>query len=164
MLPATPVRRVQEVPHGRARGGSCARTLERIGDLLVVQLAMSCNDPQVLRDDAPDSARSLEGLPFASDTHHRRRPGLSDGRAGGGEQHDGGQQPACRPATEVSSNRSHASHPISISGGGGPLQKSLFAPAYESELNRAVREVDVYLDGKETLRWWHRNLGGANGS
>ncbi len=45
-----------------------------------------------------------------------------------------------------------------VSGGGGPLQKSLFAPVYESEFNRAEREVAVYLDGEETLTWWHRNV------
>ena len=45
-----------------------------------------------------------------------------------------------------------------VSGGGGPLQKSLFAPVYESEFNRAEREVAVYLDREETLTWWHRNV------
>ena len=45
-----------------------------------------------------------------------------------------------------------------IGGGGGALQRSLFAPVYESELNRAEREVAVYLDGEETLTWWHRNV------
>lgn len=45
-----------------------------------------------------------------------------------------------------------------VSGTGGPLQRSLFAPVYESELNRAEREVAVYLDGEKTLTWWHRNV------
>lgn len=45
-----------------------------------------------------------------------------------------------------------------LSGDGGPLQRSLFAPVYESEFNRAEREVAVYLDGEETLTWWHRNV------
>ena len=45
-----------------------------------------------------------------------------------------------------------------VSRGGGPLQKSLFASVYESELNREEREVAVYLDGEETLTWWHRNV------
>lgn len=45
-----------------------------------------------------------------------------------------------------------------LSGDGGPLQRSLFAPLYESEFNRAEREVAVYLDGEETLTWWHRNV------
>lgn len=41
---------------------------------------------------------------------------------------------------------------------GGPLAKSLFAPVYENELNSAEREVAVYLDGDEALKWWHRNV------
>ena len=41
---------------------------------------------------------------------------------------------------------------------GGPLQKSLFAPVYESEFNSDEREVAVYLDGEEALTWWHRNV------
>ena len=45
-----------------------------------------------------------------------------------------------------------------VSGTGGPLQRSLFAPVYESELNRDEREVAVYLDGEKTLTWWHRNV------
>ena len=45
-----------------------------------------------------------------------------------------------------------------VSGNGGPLKRSLFAPVYESELNRDEREVAVYLDGEEALTWWHRNV------
>ena len=41
---------------------------------------------------------------------------------------------------------------------GGPLEKSLFAPVYENELNSDEREVAVYLDGEKTLAWWHRNV------
>ena len=41
---------------------------------------------------------------------------------------------------------------------GGPLEKSLFAPVYESELNNDEREVAVYLDGEAALAWWHRNV------
>ena len=41
---------------------------------------------------------------------------------------------------------------------GGPLEKSLFAPVYESEFNRYESEVAVYLDGEEALAWWHRNV------
>ncbi len=41
---------------------------------------------------------------------------------------------------------------------GGPLEKSLFAPVYESELNGDERDVAVYLDGEKTLAWWHRNV------
>ncbi len=45
-----------------------------------------------------------------------------------------------------------------VSSTGGPLQKSLFAPVYEAELNNDEREVAVYLDGEQTLTWWHRNV------
>ena len=41
---------------------------------------------------------------------------------------------------------------------GGPLGKSLFAPAYENDLNSEEREVVVYLDGEQALSWWHRNV------
>jgi type III restriction enzyme len=41
---------------------------------------------------------------------------------------------------------------------GGPLEKSLFAPVYENELNSEEREVAVYLDGEKTVAWWHRNV------
>jgi type III restriction enzyme len=41
---------------------------------------------------------------------------------------------------------------------GGPLEKSLFSPLYEAELNKDEREVAVYLDGEEALIWWHRNV------
>jgi type III restriction enzyme len=41
---------------------------------------------------------------------------------------------------------------------GGPLERSLFSPIYENELNGDERDVAVYLDGEETLTWWHRNV------
>ncbi len=41
---------------------------------------------------------------------------------------------------------------------GGPLQKSLFSPVYEAELNGDERDVAVYLDSESTLKWWHRNV------
>lgn len=41
---------------------------------------------------------------------------------------------------------------------GGPLEKSLFSPIYESELNGDERDVAVYLDGEKALTWWHRNV------
>lgn len=41
---------------------------------------------------------------------------------------------------------------------GGPLEKSLFAPVYEVELNGDERDVAVYLDGEKALTWWHRNV------
>ncbi|MDE0163532.1 MAG: DEAD/DEAH box helicase family protein [Bryobacterales bacterium] len=45
-----------------------------------------------------------------------------------------------------------------VSKTGGPLEKSLFSPVYESEFNRDEREVAVYLDGEKALSWWHRNV------
>lgn len=41
---------------------------------------------------------------------------------------------------------------------GGPLEKSLFAPVYEAELNTDERDVAVYLDGEKAMAWWHRNV------
>jgi type III restriction enzyme len=41
---------------------------------------------------------------------------------------------------------------------GGPLERSLFSPIYERELNSDERDVAVYLDGDEALTWWHRNV------
>ena len=41
---------------------------------------------------------------------------------------------------------------------GGALEKSLFAPVYEAELNGDERDVAVYLDGEKALTWWHRNV------
>lgn len=45
-----------------------------------------------------------------------------------------------------------------LSSNGGPLEKSLFAPVYESELNKDERDVAVYLDSDKALSWWHRNV------
>jgi type III restriction enzyme len=46
---------------------------------------------------------------------------------------------------------------------GGSLEKSLFAPVYEDDLNSAEAEFACYLDEVEALRWWHRNVArGAN--
>lgn len=44
---------------------------------------------------------------------------------------------------------------------GGPLEKSLFQPVFERELNKAERDVAVYLDGEKALKWWHRNVARA---
>ena len=41
---------------------------------------------------------------------------------------------------------------------GGPLQKSLFEPVYQIELNRDEQDVAVYLDGEAAVSWWHRNV------
>jgi type III restriction enzyme len=45
-----------------------------------------------------------------------------------------------------------------VSGTGGPLRKSLFAPVFEADLNGDERDVAVYLDGEKALAWWHRNV------
>ncbi|WP_323013500.1 DEAD/DEAH box helicase [Devosia sp.] len=45
-----------------------------------------------------------------------------------------------------------------VSKTGGPLDKSLFAPVYEADLNGAEQDVAVYLDGEKALTWWHRNV------
>ncbi len=45
-----------------------------------------------------------------------------------------------------------------VSTTGGPLEKSLFAPVYGSELNQDERDVAIYLDGEAALSWWHRNV------
>ncbi|MDI7775598.1 DEAD/DEAH box helicase family protein [Asticcacaulis sp. EMRT-3] len=44
---------------------------------------------------------------------------------------------------------------------GGPLERSLFAPVYENELNGEERNVAVHLDSEKTLIWWHRNVARA---
>jgi type III restriction enzyme len=41
---------------------------------------------------------------------------------------------------------------------GGPLERSLFAPIFESDLNSDEADVAVYLDGEKALVWWHRNV------
>src|SRR5690606_35073277 len=40
---------------------------------------------------------------------------------------------------------------------GSPLEKSLFSPVYENELNKDERVVAVHLDAEPVLAWWHRN-------
>lgn len=39
-----------------------------------------------------------------------------------------------------------------------PVNRSLFDTVYPNELNADEREVALYLDGEETLTWWHRNV------
>jgi type III restriction enzyme len=41
---------------------------------------------------------------------------------------------------------------------GAPIERSLFSPVYENDFNSAEREFACYLDGKNALRWWHRNV------
>ncbi|MEM0987327.1 MAG: DEAD/DEAH box helicase family protein [Pseudomonadota bacterium] len=44
---------------------------------------------------------------------------------------------------------------------GTALEKSLFAPVYQAELNGDERDVAVYLDAEGALTWWHRNVAKA---
>ncbi|MGD9743193.1 MAG: DEAD/DEAH box helicase [Parvibaculaceae bacterium] len=44
---------------------------------------------------------------------------------------------------------------------GGALERSLFAPIYENDLNGDERDIALYLDGENVLDWWHRNVARA---
>ncbi len=48
--------------------------------------------------------------------------------------------------------------PKLLNANGDALERSLFAPVYQNELNRDEQDVAVYLDGEGALRWWHRNV------
>ena len=42
---------------------------------------------------------------------------------------------------------------------GGPLGRSLFSPIYQGDFtSQDEREIAVYLDGENVLKWWHRNV------
>jgi type III restriction enzyme len=42
---------------------------------------------------------------------------------------------------------------------GGPLQLSLFKPIFEDDFSsQDERDIAVYLDEDEAIRWWHRNV------
>jgi len=46
-----------------------------------------------------------------------------------------------------------------LSADGQALRRSLFTPVYEAEFSsQPEREVAVYMDAEEPLRWWHRNV------
>lgn len=45
---------------------------------------------------------------------------------------------------------------------GTPLERSLFTPVYEAELNGEEQAVACYLDKDDALRWWHRNVSTAH--
>ena len=45
-----------------------------------------------------------------------------------------------------------------LNNAGGALEKSLFSPVYENDMNSQEQEVALYLDGEKTLSWWHRNV------
>jgi type III restriction enzyme len=39
---------------------------------------------------------------------------------------------------------------------GEPLEKSLFKPVYQKQVNGLEKDVAWYLDGDKAVRWWHR--------
>ncbi len=39
---------------------------------------------------------------------------------------------------------------------GEPLEKSLFKPVYQKQVNGLEKDVGWYLDGDKAVRWWHR--------
>jgi type III restriction enzyme len=41
---------------------------------------------------------------------------------------------------------------------GAPIEKSLFAPVYNDDMNNDERDVAIYLDAEKALTWWHRNV------
>jgi type III restriction enzyme len=41
---------------------------------------------------------------------------------------------------------------------GEPLERSLFSPVYHDDFNTPERDFACYLDEKNALRWWHRNV------
>ena len=45
---------------------------------------------------------------------------------------------------------------------GGPLERSLFSPIFQNEMNKEERGVAVHLDGAATVAWWHRNVAQKN--
>jgi type III restriction enzyme len=49
-----------------------------------------------------------------------------------------------------------------IRNSGVAAQKSLFSPVYDDDFNNSEREFACYLDEREALHWWHRNV--ARGS
>jgi type III restriction enzyme len=46
-----------------------------------------------------------------------------------------------------------------VSKDGGPLKRSLFTPIYKGDFSSEdERNIAMYLDADEALRWWHRNV------
>lgn len=42
---------------------------------------------------------------------------------------------------------------------GGPLERSLFSPIYRGDFSsQDERDIAIYLDGENALKWWHRNV------
>lgn len=48
-------------------------------------------------------------------------------------------------------------------GQGGALERNLFAPIYQADLNGEEQGVAVMLDGHTAITWWHRNVAMAQG-
>jgi type III restriction enzyme len=46
---------------------------------------------------------------------------------------------------------------------GGPIERSMFAPAYKEDFNRDEADFACYPDELEALRWRHRNVARAGG-
>tara|TARA_R110002049_G_scaffold161793_1_gene327338 strand:+ start:140 stop:2755 length:2616 start_codon:yes stop_codon:yes gene_type:complete len=53
--------------------------------------------------------------------------------------------------------------PQVVSSQGGALERSLFAPVYQAELNTEEQSVAVMLDASAAIKWWHRNVALAQG-
>lgn len=45
-----------------------------------------------------------------------------------------------------------------VSNKGLQLQRSLFLPMFEQDLNEDERKVALYMEDRETIDWWHRNV------
>ncbi len=60
------------------------------------------------------------------------------------------------PKTIYSTEISQANQLVDANG--QLMQKSLFNPIYQTEFNNQEKDVAVYLDGQNTLKWWHRNI------
>jgi type III restriction enzyme len=41
---------------------------------------------------------------------------------------------------------------------GGPIERSLFSPVFEDDFDNPEQEFACYLDERNALRWWHRNV------
>ena len=60
------------------------------------------------------------------------------------------------PKTIETSRPSNAAKLLRKSG--DPVEKSLFAPAYQPDFNNDEADVACYLDEEKALVWWHRNV------
>ncbi|MBW6507899.1 MAG: type III restriction endonuclease subunit R [Rhodobacteraceae bacterium] len=62
-----------------------------------------------------------------------------------------------RMPSEVETTQSPSAAPL-LNAKHGPLERSLFVPAYRDDFNGDERNVAVHLDGAGTVQWWHRNV------